>query len=140
MNGADARSGGRLTIWILQTGEPLHLDSAHARPMRAMNLANALVEAGHRVIVWSSAFSHQDRRQRSLQAETTVISENLEYRLIPSPGYDRNIGLRRLWDHAALAVNLRRMLGEQGEVPDACFIGYPPIETASVNNALPVLS
>jgi glycosyltransferase involved in cell wall biosynthesis len=132
MKRADARGNGRLTIWILQTGEPLHLDSGGARPMRAMNLANALVDAGHRAIVWSSAFSHQDRRQRSLQAERTVISENLEYRLIPSPGYDRNIGLRRLWDHAVLGVNLRRMLREQVELPDACFIGYPPIETASV--------
>jgi glycosyltransferase involved in cell wall biosynthesis len=132
MKTADARSNGRLTIWILQTGEPLHLDSADARPMRAMNLANALVDAGHRAIVWSSAFSHQERRQRSLRAERTVISENLEYRLIPSPGYDRNIGLGRLWDHAVLAVNLRRMLSEQVDLPDACFIGYPPIETASV--------
>lgn len=132
MKRADDKSNGGLTIWILQTGEPLHVDSGDARPMRAMNLANALVDAGHRAIVWSSAFSHQDRRQRSLQAESTVISENLEYRLIPSPGYDRSIGLRRLWDHAVLAVNLRRMLREQVELPDACFIGYPPIETASV--------
>lgn len=100
--------------------------------MRAMNLANALVHAGHRAVVWSSAFSHQDRRQRSLAPETTVISGNLEYRLIPSPGYDRNIGLGRLWDHAVLGVNLRRMLRDQVDLPDVCFIGYPPIETASI--------
>jgi len=132
MKRADATSNGRLTIWILQTGEPLHLDPGDARPMRAMNLANALVDAGHRVVVWSSAFSHQDRRQRSLVPETSVLSENLEYRLIPSPGYDRNIGLGRLWDHAVLGVNLRRMLSDQMDLPDACFIGYPPIETATV--------
>ena len=100
--------------------------------MRAMNLANALVNAGHRAVVWSSAFSHQERRQRSLVPETRVLSENLEYRLIPSPGYDRNIGLGRLWDHAVLGVNLRRMLNEQMDLPDVCFIGYPPIETATV--------
>jgi glycosyltransferase involved in cell wall biosynthesis len=100
--------------------------------MRAINLANALVDAGHRAIVWSSAFSHQDKRHRSRRAERRAISENLEYRLIPSPGYQRNIGLGRLWDHAVLALNLRRMLREQVELPDACFIGYPPIETASV--------
>lgn len=100
--------------------------------MRAMNLANALVGAGHDVVVWSSAFSHQERRQRSVGVVRTVISENLEYRLIPSPGYGRNIGFGRLWDHAVLAVNLRRMLRAQAELPDACFIGYPPIETAAV--------
>lgn len=132
MKRAQAGSDGRLTIWILQTGEPLHLDSGDARPMRAMNLANALVAAGHRAVVWSSAFSHQDKRHRSREAERTVVSENLQYRLIPSPGYHRNIGLGRLWDHAVLAANLQRMLRKEVELPDACFIGYPPIETASV--------
>ncbi|HUQ48636.1 MAG TPA: glycosyltransferase [Gemmatimonadaceae bacterium] len=121
-----------LTIWILQTGEPLHVDAGDPRPMRAMNLANAVVEAGHRAVVWSSAFSHTERRHRSHLAERTVISENLEYRLIPSPGYRRNISLARLWDHAMLGVNLRRMLRAEKELPDACFIGYPPIETAAV--------
>src|SRR6478672_6049610 len=96
------RNSRPLTIWILQTGEPLHVDPGDPRPMRAMNLANALVDAGHHVVVWSSAFSHTDRRHRSPGVERTVISENLEYRLIPSPGYARNVGLGRLWDHAML--------------------------------------
>src|SRR5678815_1489904 len=90
--------GNQLTIWILQTGEPLHLDAGDPRPMRAMNLANALVDAGHKVVVWSSAFSHQDRRHRSHDVERTVISQNLEYRLVPSPGYARNVSAARLWD------------------------------------------
>lgn len=129
-------SGGeenrRLRIWILQTGEPLHIDRGDSRPMRAMNLANALVDAGHHVVVWSSAFSHQERRHRSRRIERTVVSEGLEYRLIPSPGYVRNIGPGRLWDHAMMGVNLSRMLAAEEELPDASFIGYPPIETAAV--------
>ena len=48
-----------MNIWILQTGEPLHSDGENARPMRAMNLANKLIENGHSVTLWSSAFSHQ---------------------------------------------------------------------------------
>lgn len=36
-----------LTIWLLQTGEPLHIDARNPRPMRAMNLANALVAGQH---------------------------------------------------------------------------------------------
>ncbi len=126
------RKGRCLTIWILQTGEPLHMDPGDSRPMRAMNLANALVNAGHHVVVWSSAFSHQLRRHRSRHTERTVISEALEYRLIPSPGYVSNIGPGRLWDHAMLGVNLSRMLRAEKQPPDACFIGYPPIETAAV--------
>jgi glycosyltransferase involved in cell wall biosynthesis len=132
MTSPGAETGNQLTIWILQTGEPLHLDPGDPRPMRAMNLANALVDAGHSVVVWSSAFSHQDRRHRSRDVERTVISKNLEYRLVPSPGYARNISAARLWDHAMLALNLQRILQAEKQLPDACFVGYPPIETAAV--------
>ena len=33
-----------MKIWILQTGEPLHIDKSGLRPMRAMNLSNALID------------------------------------------------------------------------------------------------
>jgi glycosyltransferase involved in cell wall biosynthesis len=96
-----------------------------------MNTADALIEAGHRVVIWSSAFSHQDRRHRTRQTEVRDLSEQLQYRLIPSPGYERNVGVARLWDHACLGLNLRRALADTPP-PDACLVGYPPIETAAV--------
>ena len=99
--------------------------------MRAMNTADALTAAGHRVVVWSSAFSHQERRHRTKKVESLTVSELLEYRLIPSPGYERNVGVPRLWDHAWLALNLRRAL-RTSQAPDACLVGFPPIETAAV--------
>jgi glycosyltransferase involved in cell wall biosynthesis len=121
-----------LTIWILQTGEPLQTDGGNHRPMRAMNLSNALVAAGHKVVVWSSAFYHQEKRHRAILSEPVRISEKLEIRLIPSCGYRRNIGIGRLIDHAQLAFNLKKMLKRTAQLPDAAFIGFPPIETAAV--------
>jgi glycosyltransferase involved in cell wall biosynthesis len=100
--------------------------------MRAMNLANSLVAAGHKVVVWSSAFYHQEKRHRSRSPELISISPQLEIRLVPSPGYQRNIGPGRLWDHAVLARNLSKLLEKEGSLPDVAFIGYPPIETAAV--------
>jgi glycosyltransferase involved in cell wall biosynthesis len=99
--------------------------------MRAMNAADALVAAGHRVVVWSSAFSHQERRHRSRDSVTLALNPQLEYRLIASPGYERNVGLARLWDHAVMARNLRNQL-RKAEPPHAALVGYPPIETAYV--------
>ncbi len=122
----------QLTVWILQTGEPLHTDPGDPRPMRAMNLANALTAAGHCVVIWSSAFYHQEKRHRCRHSERIVVSPLLEIRLIPSPGYSRNIGFGRLWDHIVLARNLKHSLNQENTVPDVAFIGYPPIETASV--------
>ena len=119
-------------VWILQTGEPLHSDEGNPRPMRAMNLANAIVSKGHKVVLWSSAFNHSDKKHRCTTAKDIVVSEDLIIRLIPSPGYVRNIGLRRLWDHAVMASNLSKMLKREKDVPNVAFIGYPPIETATV--------
>lgn len=121
-----------LLIWVFQTGEPLHIDGKNARPMRAMNLSNALVQAGHSVVLWSSAFYHQEKHYRSTMAQNIQVSDNLEIRLIPSSGYQRHIGFRRLIDHAQLSFNLKQMLDQEEQIPDVAFIGYPPIETAAV--------
>lgn len=121
-----------LIVWLLQTGEPLHIDAGNPRPMRAMNLANSLIEAGHKVVLWSSGFYHQEKRHRSVVTQIVQVSPQLEIRLIPSPGYVRNIGLGRLWDHAMLARNLKKMLRGERSLPDVAFVGYPPIETAAV--------
>jgi len=121
-----------LTIWILQTGEPLHIDGENVRPMRAMNLSNSLVEAGHKVVLWSAVFNHQEKRHRSLTHQNIRVSNNLEILLVSSCGYQRNIGFGRLIDHAELAFNLKKMLHQSRELPDVVFVGFPPIETAYV--------
>jgi glycosyltransferase involved in cell wall biosynthesis len=121
-----------METWLFQTGEPLHVDAGNPRPMRAMNLANALVERGHRVVLWSAAFYHQEKRHRSREYARIRVSDALEVRLVPSRGYSRNIGPDRLLDHAQLALNLRRALAEERQAPDVGFVGYPPIEFAAV--------
>ncbi len=121
-----------MKVWIFQTGEPLHCDAGSLRPMRAMNLANALVAAGHKVVLWSSSFYHQEKRQRVTDNNRVKVSGSLEIRLVASPGYQRNIGPGRLWDHAVLGRNLAKLLDAETTVPDVAFVGYPPIETAAV--------
>jgi glycosyltransferase involved in cell wall biosynthesis len=120
-----------MKVWILQTGEPLHIDSTGMRPMRAMNLSNALIENGHQVVLWSSDFDHFSKNHRTGKTSTIQNSESLEIKLISSRGYKSHIGLSRLFDHAQLAFNLKKELKNQTP-PDIAFIGYPPIETAWV--------
>ena len=121
-----------LVVWILQTGEPLHIDAGNPRPMRAMNLSNKLIDAGHSVVLWSSAFSHQVKKHRSKTFKTQQVNKNLEIRLINSCGYKKHIGFARLLDHFQLSLNLSRALKKEKNIPDVVFIGYPPIETAFV--------
>lgn len=120
-----------MKIWILQTGEPLQIDSTGLRPMRAMNLSQALIEMGHSVTLWSSDFDHFAKKHRFGRMKVIKYSDNLEIRLIPSRGYESNVGLSRLIDHAQLGFNLRKMLKTQSP-PDIGFLGFPPIETAWV--------
>ena len=122
----------QLVVWILQTGEPLHTDGGNPRPMRAMNLANALISSGHKVVIWSSSFSHQEKKHRVNKSENVILNEQLEIRFTHSPGYKRNIGFGRLYDHLILAKNLHRLLKIEQTYPDVAFIGFPPIETSFV--------
>lgn len=122
-----------MKIWILQTGEPLPTDGGAPRPMRAMNLASSLTEHGHHVVLWSSAFYHQEKRHRCNEFRQIPVSDRLTVNLIPSPGYSRNIGPDRLYDHAVLGWNLRKLLsGGSFDPPDVAFVGFPPIEAAAV--------
>ena len=121
-----------MKVWILQTGEPLHCDKNNLRPMRAMNLSNKLLEAGHSVVLWSSAFDHLKKTHRSRSYKIIKINNNLELRLIPSQGYKKHVGFKRLLDHIQIAWNLRKLLKIEKSTPDVAFIGYPPIETAFI--------
>jgi len=122
-----------MKVWIFQTGEPLPSDGGAPRPMRAMNLASVLIERGHEVILWSSAFYHQEKRHRSRNFQQIILSRQLTVNLVPSAGYSRNIGPDRLYDHAVLALNLRKLLSSnEFAPPDVAFVGFPPIEAAAV--------
>jgi glycosyltransferase involved in cell wall biosynthesis len=120
-----------MRIWIFQSGEPLPTDSGEMRPMRAINLSNALTEKGHQVVLWSSDFDHFTKKHRTGRNSVTKHGQNLEIRLIKSKGYRSHISFSRLFDHAQLAWNLHREM-KGVEVPDIAFVGYPPIEPAWV--------
>jgi len=122
-----------MKVWIIQTAEPLHIDIDGLRPMRAMNLSNALIARGHQVTIWTSDFNHYTKSHRFGKTTSVVVNDNLEIKLFGSKGYKNHKGLSRLYDHFQMSRNLKELLGSQGK-PDVAFIGYPPIETAWVSS------
>jgi len=119
-------------IWIFQSGEPVHTDHGNSRKMRAINLANKLNERGHKVTLWTTDFYHQKKIHRYGSYKKIQISDNLDIRFIPSPGYQKNISLKRFYDHFFLGFRLNMLLNKECKPADLGFIGYPPIETAFV--------
>jgi glycosyltransferase involved in cell wall biosynthesis len=94
-----------------------------------MNLSKALIDQGHQVTLWSSDFDHFSKQHRFGTEKTINFSDQLTIRLIKSRGYKSHVGLSRLFDHAQLGWNLKKMLKSESP-PDVAFIGYPPIEPA----------
>ena len=94
-----------MKVWILQTGEPLQIDSNNYRPMRVINLSNTLIDHGHNVTIWSSNFDHFTKKHRFNVSKTINYSDQLQIRLIDSLGYDSHFGIRRIIDHIQLAIN-----------------------------------
>ena len=122
----------KLSVWILQTGEPLIIDGKNSRLMRGMNLANKLVDQGHNVLFFSSNFDHQKKLFRYNKNKIINYSSKLSFHLIDSPGYQKNISISRFYDHLVLALNLKKVINQKKDKPDVVFIGYPPIEISYV--------
>ena len=101
--------------------------------MRAMLLADELLKEGHKVTIISSSFFHQRKTFRSKSFKKVNVKENLTIVLIPSLGYKKHIGFKRLLDHIILSINLYKFLSKNKKFkPDKVFLGYPPIESSFV--------
>lgn len=121
-------------FWLLQTGEPIYTDADGLKKMRCMSLCDQLLSKGHEVHIFTSSFYHQKKIHRSKEYKKITIGSNCWIHLIPSPGYNKNISIMRIIDHAFLGLNLIKILKliRQEEIPKSIFIGFPPIETSLV--------
>ena len=67
-----------MNIWLLQTGEPLPIRSG-VRKMRTALLADKLLERGHKILWWASAFEHQQKVMLSKKDRSFDISERYAF-------------------------------------------------------------
>lgn len=96
-----------MKIWLLQTGEPLPLSNA-SRLLRTGILSEKLVQRGHQILWWTSAFEHQ-RKLMLVDKDTNLsISEGLTLRLLHGGGYTKNFSFARYRDHQIIAKKFRR--------------------------------
>lgn len=116
-------------IWIIQTGEPLPMDARSPRLLRSGLFAKTLAQRGHQVLWWASAFSHSQKKHRSVSERTVEVEPGLTVILMDSPGYKKNISFQRLRDHRILGRRFRT-LAEKRPKPDVIHCAFPPIELA----------
>lgn len=95
-----------MNIWLIQTGEPLPLKSG-VRKMRTALLADKLLERGHEVFWWASAFEHQQKILISDWDRTFPVSGRFKIRVLRGWRYRKNISLARYMDHLIVALKFR---------------------------------
>lgn len=118
-----------MRVWVVASGEPVPSRTQHVRLLRAGNLSACLRRSGHDVTWWTSSFDHIQKQQLTPQQAAELAGDH-GVRLLPSPGYRKNLGLARLWDHAVLGWRFWREALRNQPRPDVIWCSYPPIETA----------
>lgn len=118
-----------MRIWLLTVGEPLPTDGPNERLLRTGILAQKLVDQGHDVTWWSSAFNHNKKTFRANDDTRIDISDSYRIILLKGCGYDQNISFQRLKDHRLVANKFRKMARMQA-VPDVIQASVPTIELA----------
>ena len=116
-----------MRIWLLKTGEPLPTESSQVRLLRMGILAEELVRKGHEVVWWTSTFDHRRKCQRYKTTQHLQIEKRYRLIAIKSPGYTKNISLRRIMDHRIVAHNFLRQAPTQPR-PDVILSALPTLE------------
>ena len=106
-----------MEVWVNNPFD--NLPGEGRRPQRYNLLCRALTKAGHHAVWWSSDFSHATKRPRALEPAYRA-PEGFDVRLVPTPPYRDNIGLRRAWSHRRYAAAWERLAiaaVEAGQLP-----------------------
>ena len=96
-----------MKVWLLQIGEQLPVNSEVTK-LRTWLLADKLVDRGHEVLWWASAFDHI-RKEMVFSEDTDIqVEDGLRVRALKGIGYWRTVSLRRYTDHRIIARKFRR--------------------------------
>ena len=112
-----------MNIWLLQTGEPLPLENG-IRKMRMALLADILLERGHSVCWWGSAFEHQRKMWICKKERNFSFGPKFNMRLLCGCGYRKNVSLARYIDHRIVAQKFRHQ-SRRLESPDVVVTSMP---------------
>jgi glycosyltransferase involved in cell wall biosynthesis len=117
-----------MRVWLVTVGEPLPTDGGgEDRLLRTGLLAQHLVEAGHTVVWWTSAFDHV-RKVHRVEADGAVdLGPRYRIWLLRGPGYQKHVSLRRYLEHREVARRFTQR-AESEPRPHVILCSLPTIE------------
>lgn len=121
-------------VWVITTGEPLPTDGQGDRLLRSAMLCETLANQGHEVLWWTSDFDHVRKCHRTGSNSRFEVDANLKIQTLASIGYRRNLSVRRIFDHAGVAKQFRKMVVGEPK-PDVILSSLPTLELCEEANA-----
>ncbi|MCU0317590.1 MAG: glycosyltransferase family 4 protein, partial [Fimbriimonadaceae bacterium] len=113
-----------MVVWLINPYGPIPGEAW--RDYSFAMMGDALAKAGHQVVWWTSTFAHHFKTQRTEGWEDRLIQPGFVVRLVPSPSYQRNIGLGRLWRDIVFARKCYQR-GQSEPKPDVIVYYENPI-------------
>lgn len=117
-----------MNIWLIKVGELLPIGNNN-RKMRTTFLASKLVEKGHNVFWWTSAFDHFKKDWAFKKDSQLVVTEGLTIVALKGIGYNKNISFSRYLDHKILARKFRKIAPTMIK-PNVIIASSPPYDLA----------
>jgi glycosyltransferase involved in cell wall biosynthesis len=115
-----------MLVWILKDAEPLPLKPGQ-RALRSGLLAQELGRRGHRVLWWSSTFSHH-HKQFLFEHDTRLeLMPNVTLLALDVGRYQRNVSFARLFHHRRLGRRFQELAATE-PVPDIIVSALPIID------------
>lgn len=116
-----------MNIWIVNPFDTIPGEGM--RPGRYWSLSNILANRGHRVVWWSSDFSHVFKQKRSLPS-----GEKFEMELVRTRPYYSHVGIARLINHRQFGTGFLRLAKDHLKKkklrpPDRIVVSLPPLST-----------
>lgn len=120
-----------MNIWVLHNSEILPIDGENVRLQRVGIISSLLSKRNHNVVWWTSTFDHLAKKQRFDKDTTVNILENYKIILLKTPGYCKNISIKRMWDHHIMSKRFIQESANSGK-PDIIFTAFPTIDLSKV--------
>jgi hypothetical protein len=118
----------KLNIWLIQPGEPLPVQE-NVKKMRTAHLAEKLIEKGHSIVWWTSAFDHVKKEWIVRRDTEMTPSPGVKITAMKGTGYSRNMSVSRFIDHRLVAQKFKQ-LSKRMEKPDIIIASTPPHDLA----------
>jgi glycosyltransferase involved in cell wall biosynthesis len=119
-----------MNIWIVTIYEPLPFGDAKTRPQRCGMLAKELLERGHTVELWTSAFDHVSHRHYHEDSLLEKASERFSIQFIKGCGYPNDHSLKRFFHNRQTGREFYNLSSNRNDEPAIIFAPVPILELA----------